>query len=315
MRAAADRPVPRRIDAARGVAMLLALALVELALPSLSAFLGADLALLFRRGRRAAADAGPGRSLVGVARRPLSGLLSLPLQPGRGAQGQQVGGRAAGSGRLRSFLVVGQFAVSIALIICTAIIYAQTRLCAQRRPRLSSATGCIIRSTNLAPLAGRPASGDDPATRSRRLPGVVAVGRADIGVAADDGSNTVSSPCPARPSRSTIGFYGVDAAFFRDDGHPQPSPAARSSTARPRDDRATIPPTERRSAAGQRGSMSCSTKPARASSASRARRPRSAGSSRRSSTATGSRSRRRRGRRRPAIRSMRDEMEPILFII
>ena len=42
-----------------GIAMVLALALVELLLPALSAFLDADLAHdLFRRGRHAAADPG-----------------------------------------------------------------------------------------------------------------------------------------------------------------------------------------------------------------------------------------------------------------
>ena len=33
---------------------------------------------------------------------------------------------APGSGRLRNILVVAQFAVSIGLIICTAVVYAQT---------------------------------------------------------------------------------------------------------------------------------------------------------------------------------------------
>jgi putative ABC transport system permease protein len=47
---------------------------------------------------------------------------------------------AEGSGRLRNLLVVGQFAVSIGLIICTAIVYSQTSMRA-RRCRATSATG------------------------------------------------------------------------------------------------------------------------------------------------------------------------------
>ena len=122
------------------LAMLLALAMVELLLPLFSGFLDADLtAQLFRRGRPAAADPRPGAAGRG-RRRALPGLLSVALPAGPGAQGQQVVGRGGGLGRLRNILVVAQFAVSIGLIICTAVVYAQTVYARTRRSRLSSAT-------------------------------------------------------------------------------------------------------------------------------------------------------------------------------
>ncbi|MGZ8347414.1 MAG: ABC transporter permease, partial [Allosphingosinicella sp.] len=105
---------------------LLALALVELCMPWLNGLIDADIAI-----RYFGAD--------GILL-PLVGLLlcvallggvypalflsryrpALVLKAGPG------GAEAPGAGRLRVALVVVQFAVSIALIICTAIIYAQT---------------------------------------------------------------------------------------------------------------------------------------------------------------------------------------------
>ena len=76
-----------------GIAMVLALALVELLLPALSSFLDADLAMTyFGAGRHAAAD--PAADPAGRrGRRHLSGLLSVALPAGAGAQGEQVVGR------------------------------------------------------------------------------------------------------------------------------------------------------------------------------------------------------------------------------
>ena len=124
-----------------GIAMLLALALVELLLPAFAAFLDADLAhRLFRRGRHAAA----GRSAWSCWSAPPAASIRPSIlsrfQPAQVLKANKSSAEAAGSGRLRNALVVAQFAVSIGLIICTAVVYAPDRLRPHRRSRLSSAT-------------------------------------------------------------------------------------------------------------------------------------------------------------------------------
>jgi putative ABC transport system permease protein len=48
------------------------------------------------------------------------------FQPASVLKANKSSAETAGTGRLRSALVIGQFAVSIGLIICTAVIYGQT---------------------------------------------------------------------------------------------------------------------------------------------------------------------------------------------
>jgi putative ABC transport system permease protein len=79
-----------------GVALLLALALVELLLPSLSAFLDADLSISYFGAGGVLLPAIGLLLLVGLAGRTLSGLLSVALPAGGCAARQQVGRRAGG---------------------------------------------------------------------------------------------------------------------------------------------------------------------------------------------------------------------------
>ncbi|NWM24923.1 ABC transporter permease, partial [Escherichia coli] len=86
---------------------------------------------------------------------------------------------AEGSGLLRSVLVVIQFAVSIGLIICTAVVYSQNVYARSLDPGYKRA-GLIqlagIGSKTLEPQA-------DALTRAiAKVPGVDSVGRTMIGV-------------------------------------------------------------------------------------------------------------------------------------
>lgn len=109
-----------------GAAGLLALALIELALPYLNGliresiairYLGADGALLPMAGLLLA---------VGILGGSYPAFFLSRYRPAQVLKANQGGGDTPGGGRLRTALVVIQFAVSIALIICTATIYAQT---------------------------------------------------------------------------------------------------------------------------------------------------------------------------------------------
>ena len=106
--------------------MLLALALVELLLPSLSGFLEPDLELsYFGEGGLLLPIIGL-VLLVGAAGGLYPAFYLSRFQPAQVLKANKSTAEAAGSGRLRNVLVIGQFAVSIGLIICTAVVYAQT---------------------------------------------------------------------------------------------------------------------------------------------------------------------------------------------
>jgi putative ABC transport system permease protein len=107
-------------------AALVALALVELALPFLNDMIGGGIEV------RYLGDGGilPPLTLLLLIVGLLGGLYPAfflsRYRPSVVLKANQSGGDAPGTARLRIALVVLQFAVSIALIICTAIIYAQT---------------------------------------------------------------------------------------------------------------------------------------------------------------------------------------------
>jgi putative ABC transport system permease protein len=109
-----------------GLAMFLALVLTELLLPPLARFLEADLSLTYT---------GPDGILLPAAILVLgvgaiSGLYPAVYlsryKPAQILKANKSSAEPVGSGRLRQLLVVAQFAVSIGLIVCTAIIYGQT---------------------------------------------------------------------------------------------------------------------------------------------------------------------------------------------
>ena len=108
------------------VSMLLALALVELLVPAVRRLPRCrSRAQLFRLRRHPAAGDRPGPA--GRHRRAASTPpSSCRASSRRRCSRPTIGGGTPGSGRLRNILVVGQFAVSIGLIICTAVIYGQT---------------------------------------------------------------------------------------------------------------------------------------------------------------------------------------------
>src|SRR3546814_13238338 len=64
--------------------------------------------------------------LVGAAGGLYPAFCLSRFQPAQVLKANKSTAEAAGSGRLRSALVIAQFAVSIGLIICTAIVYGQT---------------------------------------------------------------------------------------------------------------------------------------------------------------------------------------------
>jgi putative ABC transport system permease protein len=193
------------------LAMVVALALVELLLPWFAKFLDADLSIGYW---------GTGGLLlpilglvlvVGAAGGLYPAFYLSRFQPAQVLKANKSSAEASGTGRLRSILVVSQFAVSIGLIICTAVVYAQTVYArtadpGYQREGLLQVEG--IGRRQLVPL------GDTLKSEIERIDGVVSVGRTNIGIATSNSMNTgVQMPGQSEPA--TIGTYAVDYDFFR----------------------------------------------------------------------------------------------------
>jgi putative ABC transport system permease protein len=191
------------------LAMLIALTLVELALPLFAAFLDAELKVAyFGEGGIVLPVIGLVLA-VGVLGGLYPALFLSRFQPASVLKANKSAAETPGSGRLRNVLVVGQFAVSIGLIICTAIIYAQTVYARTADPGFNRQRILQVDELGRAQLAK---IGDTLVERTRRVPGVEAVGRTTIGIATDTRNGTkVMVPGNAKPV--TIGSYQVDAGF------------------------------------------------------------------------------------------------------
>ncbi|HYD14542.1 MAG TPA: ABC transporter permease [Allosphingosinicella sp.] len=191
------------------VALLLALALVELTLPALSAFLDDRLTLVYV-GEGGVLPAMFGLALVvGL----IGGLYPAFYLSGFSSAavlkaGQVTGTRA--SSRLRTLLVVAQFSVSICLIICTAVIYLQTQYVRNADAGYDREGLIVVENLGRAQVVPVAQTIRDQVAR---LPGVVAVGRGDL-TPADEGRSTTFVTVPGRTEPVGIGIYGVDENFF-----------------------------------------------------------------------------------------------------
>ncbi|MDQ4086916.1 MAG: ABC transporter permease [Pseudomonadota bacterium] len=192
------------------IAMLIALALVELSLPALSQWLEAPLSVDYLgRGGLIGPIIGLVLTIGGLA--GIYPALHLSrFAPGRILKANQSAPEAQGSGRLRTAMVVVQFAISIALITCTAIIYRQTIFARDSDPGYQR-EGIL----QISGMGNREAArvGETLINELRNLPGVTAVGRTSVAVATTNSANTMIH-VPGRPEPVEIGNYPVDPGFF-----------------------------------------------------------------------------------------------------
>ncbi|HEX8217448.1 MAG TPA: ABC transporter permease [Allosphingosinicella sp.] len=120
-------------------------------------------------------------------------------------------GEGTGGGRLRTILVVGQFAVSIGLMICTAVVYAQT-LHARNADSGYRRDGLLV-VENLARAQVEPLA-ETLVREVSRIEGVGAVGRSEI-APAEEGRGTTHVELPGRAEPVGVGSYVVDSGFFQ----------------------------------------------------------------------------------------------------
>ena len=192
------------------LAMLLALAMVELLMPAFAAFLDADLRLHYLGSE--------GILLPVLVLLPAVGLLGgiypafflSRFQPASVLKANRSAAETPGSGSLRSLLVIGQFAVSIGLIICTAVIYAQTVHARNVDPGYDRSHILQLEGLSRYQLIAR---GRQISDAMRRVDGVEAVGRTGIAVATQNNSVT-GFIVPGRTQTVGIGQYQVDEGFM-----------------------------------------------------------------------------------------------------
>jgi putative ABC transport system permease protein len=192
------------------IAMVLALALVELLLAPFNAFLDADITLAYWGAQGVLLPVLLLLLAVGAAGGLYPAFYLSRFQPARVLKANKSAAEAGGTGQLRNVLVVAQFAVSIGLIICTAIIYAQTLY--------ARTADAGYKRDGLLQLQGVAAREAQPVAETlkreiARLEGVESASLTGIGVA--PGNNSVTSVyLPGQSKGIDLGVYVVDAEFF-----------------------------------------------------------------------------------------------------
>jgi putative ABC transport system permease protein len=192
------------------VAMVIALAFAELALPWLADFLRADLKMSYWGPDGIAASALALLLLVGVAGGLYPALYLSRYQPGRVLKANQSTSEPAGAGYLRNLLVVAQFAVSIGLIVCTFVVYGQTRFAQTADPGYRREG--LVQVLNLNRAVVIPLT-ETMLREVQQVPGVTAASAGNIRVASGQTLNS-RIELPGRTKSVTIGWYSVHSGFF-----------------------------------------------------------------------------------------------------
>ena len=191
------------------IAMLIALAIAELAIRPLNVFLDADMALRYFGSGGIILPLIALTAIVGLAGGLYPAIYLSRFEPARILKANKSAADAEGSGRLRNLLVVSQFAVSIGLIVCTAVIYAQTAY--------ARSIDAGYNRDGLLQVAGigRPQIQSQIPTfvqEVRKLPGVADAALVGLGIATGNNSTTDVNVPGAQPV--TLGIYAADTHSF-----------------------------------------------------------------------------------------------------
>jgi putative ABC transport system permease protein len=192
------------------VSMLLALALLELLVKPFAAFLDADITLSYFGSDGILVPAVALTLIVGIVSGMYPAFFLSRFQPAQVLKANRSAAETPGSGRIRAALVVLQFAVSIGLIICTAVIYGQTVYARSVDPGYQRDHILQVEELSRAqlwPLA------EGLVERVRRLPGVVDAALTDIGINTNNESNQFIIP-PGSSRQVLIGQYAVGAGYL-----------------------------------------------------------------------------------------------------
>jgi putative ABC transport system permease protein len=192
------------------ISMLIALTMVELALPRLAAALDADLHLSYLGQGGFLPHVIALTLLVGAVGGLYPAFVLSRFQPASVLKANKGSAETQGSGRLRGLLVVAQFAVSIGLIVCTWVVYSQTRYVQTADPGYER-EGLI--QVDGAWRLQELGNYDEVRRQIAAVPGVANVARTNIGIAATNRS-IQRVLMPGAPDGLGMGVYRTDADFF-----------------------------------------------------------------------------------------------------
>jgi putative ABC transport system permease protein len=148
--------------------------------------------------------------LVGIISGLYPAFFLSRFQPAQVLKANRSAAETPGSGRIRTALVVMQFAVSIGLIICTAVIYGQTVYARSVDPGYQR--DHILQVEELSRAQLFPIA-ENIVERMKRIPGVVDAGLTDIGINTNNSSNSNIIP-PGGNRQVLIGQYNVGVGYF-----------------------------------------------------------------------------------------------------
>ena len=192
------------------VAMVIALALVELLMPVLGNYLDAQFELSYFGPDGIIAMAIAMVAVVGVVGGLYPAFYLSRFQPAFVLRANKSSAEPHGTGRLRNLLVIAQFAISIGLISCTAVIYSQTRFVETVDPGYEREGAIQVTG------ASRLMSGNYEAAKRALagVPGVAAIGRTNLGIATTSKSIQAVN-APGGIQGLNVGVYSVDPDFFQ----------------------------------------------------------------------------------------------------
>ncbi|HEX9931674.1 MAG TPA: FtsX-like permease family protein, partial [Allosphingosinicella sp.] len=192
------------------IAVLLALVMVEVSLPWLAALLDADLEADWFGPRGLIVPVVALWSVVAVAGGIYPAFYLSRYQPAEVLKANKSSAEPLGTGRMRMALVVVQFAVSIALIVCTIVVYQQTRF-AQDNDLGFRREGLIqVSYANRAAIVPQI---ENLMRQVERIDGVEGVAGTNLRVAMAE-TITMSVQVPGKQEPEVIGFYSVSPEFF-----------------------------------------------------------------------------------------------------
>ena len=192
------------------ISMLIALAAAEVLLPLVSRFLDADIEMRYFGEGGLFLPAVLLVLLVGAVGGLYPALDLSRFQPAHVLKANKSSAEGAGTGRLRSLLVVAQFAVSIGLIICTAVVYSQTVHARSADPGFRREGILQIENLGRSQVA---AQAETLARQVAQVDGVRSASRTAIGVSTGSTMNR-DVYLPGRSAPVNIGNYAVDEHFF-----------------------------------------------------------------------------------------------------
>ena len=196
------------------VAMLLALTLTELLTPWIARSVGADMRVAYLGTHGILPVAAILFALTALAGGLYPAFAVGRANPAPVLHTSRGSSETASSGRLRSLLVVVQFAIAIGLIVSTVVIWSQTRFLERIDPGYRR--DGLVQIANASHLAQGSAYAAARATMLA-TPGVTMVGRSSLGLGSDDTSPRLTR-APGAGEYITMTGVAVDADFLTTTG-------------------------------------------------------------------------------------------------